>query len=337
MWVNMKPYSIQFYNPIAVPYTVGITGIDDAIDQKRLVHQIIPGHHITINVFPQLVLSSADFNAYDLSTRQCKLKHEVEGLNFLNGYTRRGCELECAMKKAVAFCRCLPWNYPNNFTSVSMCDMFGAHCFDKIMSDEKFYKQCQNECMEDCEENAFSVWYTSFPLNLEEVCIEGNMIYEHINQTFQQHFAFESYKILVDGGSIPNLIASYVNGSLCRNFVRNYASFVSIQSPSTNIIKSRRERNVSFNDQLGKIGGIIGLFTGMSLLSLANIFLFFYTIIKSLAKDFVQIFSNYSKEGKYVSLKENEQQSPINSLCINCCHGKKIHCNEEHIKNLFVS
>ena len=85
------------------------------------------------------------------------------------------------------------------------------------------------------------------------------------------------------------------------------------------------------------IGGIIGLFTGMSLLGLANIFLLFYIIIKSLAKDFVQIFSNYNEEGKYVSLKENVQQSPINALSINCCDGKKIHCNEEHIKNLFVS
>ena len=79
------------------------------------------------------------------------------------------------------------------------------------------------------------------------------------------------------------------------------------------------------------------MFTGMSLLGLANIFLFFYTIFKSLAKDCVQIFSNFNEEGKYVSLKENEQQRPINALCINCCHGKKIHCNEENIKNLFVS
>ena len=80
-----------------------------------------------------------------------------------------------------------------------MCDMFGAHCFDKVISDEIFYKQCQDDCFEDCEEMALTMWHTIFPLNLEEVCKEGNIIYQHIDETFGKHFAFESYQTLIEG------------------------------------------------------------------------------------------------------------------------------------------
>ena len=118
-------------------------------------------------------------------------------MSFLTEYSRKGCEFECAVKKAISFCRCLPWNYPNNFTAIPICDTFGAHCFDKIMSDEKFYKQCQDHCLEDCEDTTSAIWHTFLPLNTDEVCKEGQLIYQHLNQTFRKHFAFENYKVSV--------------------------------------------------------------------------------------------------------------------------------------------
>ena len=75
--------------------------------------------------------------------------------------------------------------------------MFGAHCFDKIMSDEKFYKQCQDHCLEDCEDTTTAIWHTFLPLNTDDVCKEGQLIYQHLNQTFRKHFAFENYKVSV--------------------------------------------------------------------------------------------------------------------------------------------
>ena len=162
------------------------------------------------------------------------------------------------------------------------------------------------------------------------------MIYKHIDQTFGKHFAFESYRTLVEGGSIPNLAVSYANGSLCKSFVKNYLSFVSVESPSTSVISSRREKRFSFFDQLGTIGGTLGLFTGMSLLSIADVLLFSYTVIKSIMKDFVQMFSTSDSQGKSVSSKNNEKD-PIHGLCMDCCNKKKIYHNEEHIQNLYVS
>ena len=330
-WINMKPFTQEIYKSIAVPYTVGITQKNNVVDQKTTTFEIKPGHHITVNVLPQLVSSSKEFNGLDLKTRECKLKSESDGLNLLTEYSRKGCELECAAKKAVSFCRCLPWNYPNNFTMIPICDMFGAHCFDKVMSDEKFYKQCQDVCLEDCEEIALKIWNTFFPLNLEEVCKEGSLIHGHLHQTFGKHFAFENYKALIERGSIPDLSTSYSNGSLCKHFVQNYVSFLSIESPSTRVIRSRREKRFSFYDQLGTIGGILGLFTGMSLLSTVEVFFLVDIFINSIVQDIFDLVNGYDSSS---SLMRNNKDPKHET---GCCDRLKTKCNEKQIQNLYVS
>ena len=77
-----------------------------------------------------------------MNLRKCRLPHESDEFTFLNEYTRKGCEFECAAKNAVAVCKCLPWYYPNNHTIFPMCDMFGGLCFNQIMSNEVHYKAC---------------------------------------------------------------------------------------------------------------------------------------------------------------------------------------------------
>ena len=90
----------------------------------------------------------------------------------------------------------------------------------------------------------------------------------------------------MEKGSLPELATQFRNGSLCKEYIRNYVSFVSVESPTTSVIKSKREKRISFNDQLGTIGGTLGLFTGMSLLSIVEILFLIlnlvYTILKTI-------------------------------------------------------
>ena len=124
----------------------------------------MPGQHIVIHVLPKIIDAANEFKLLPLSTRKCMLSQETQGFKFLIEYSRKGCELECAAQKAVSFCKCLPWYYPNNFTVLPMCDMFGSHCFDRIMSDQSFYKKCQQWCKEECQEISLTKWATIFPL-----------------------------------------------------------------------------------------------------------------------------------------------------------------------------
>ena len=166
--MNMESYSRQSYGMVHTPYNLGITQKNNQVDQKTSMFKVMPGHHISIYVQPKIVDASDEFKSLPLFTRNCKLPQETQGFNFLNEYSRKGCELECAAQKAVSFCKCLPWYYPNNFTVLPMCDMFGSHCFDRIMSDQSFYKKCQNWCKEECQEISLTTWATIFPLGTNQ-------------------------------------------------------------------------------------------------------------------------------------------------------------------------
>ena len=55
---------------------------------------------------------------------------------------------------------------------------------------------------------------------------------------------------------------------------------VNVESPTSSVIKSSRETRVTFLDQLGTIGGTLGLFTGMSILSMVEVGFFIISFFR---------------------------------------------------------
>ena len=197
----------------------------------------------TENEDPRLVTTSIEFDGLKLNhQRKCKLTHETEGFMFLNQYSRKGCELECAAKTAISICKCIPWFYPNDYNNWPMCDMFGAYCFELIMGDDAYYKKCPSQCLTDCKETEFILFFSSTPLDLNSVCGFGNFHQEHFKHDFKKHFAFLNYQTLIKNGSIPDLATSLSNDSLCKKYVENYVAFVSVQGAKSLYI-SRTESN----------------------------------------------------------------------------------------------
>ena len=126
---------------------------------------------------------------------------------------------------------------------------------------------------------------TYVPINAVDLCKEGSFFKKHLIHSFRQHFAFKNYETLVTGdGQIPDLQASMANGSLCYQFVEKFIAMVNVESPTSSVAKSAREPRVTFMDQLGTIGGTLGLFTGMSLLSMIEIVFFLHAFLKSFSK-----------------------------------------------------
>ena len=271
MWLNLKPSTTQLYGSKAIPYNIGISNPGNVVDQKRNTIRVRPGEETQINVIPRVVETSEDYNGLPLDQRRCKLSHETEGLNFLTSYTRIGCEMECAMEQAISICQCIPWYYPNEDEGIPMCEMFGAFCFDIIMSEDSYYRDCKFRCLTDCHETAYIVLPEYFPINEEEVCFDDTFHGHYFKRNFQKHFAFHNYKALVENGSIPDLVTSFANGSLCKDYIRNYAALVTINSPSSKIIITKRDKSTFFYDRIGTFPGTFGLFVGMSFISFAEL------------------------------------------------------------------
>ena len=308
MWMNLKPYTAQSHNAMATKYTIGISDKKNFIDQQRDMIYLKPGHHLMIKVMPRLVRTTKDFNELQRSQRNCKLSKETEGFSFLKQYSRKGCEFECAVKVAIPICKCIPWYYPNDFDEWPICNMFGGHCFEIMMEDSKYYQKCKKQCISDCHETTYMVIWSTFELELDSTCNGRGFHNYHFKQTLRKHFAFHNYKTLVEGGSIPELSQSYNNGSLCREYVKNYGAFVSVEGGHTRIIATNRDRRIFFYDQLGTFGGTLGLFFGMSVISFFEVAFLILSLTKALINTFmvgpqkIKRFFGYSEKKDYPSL-----------------------------------
>ena len=272
MWLNLKHYTNQLYNFKSMRYTIGITGQNELVDQKRNVITIRPGQQTAIKVIPRLVRTSSGHNDLRLDQRRCKLSEERDGLEFFNNYTRIGCETECAIKKAISICKCLPWHYPSDFKTWPLCDMFGSHCFEEIMSVDNNYLDCKFRCLKDCQETEYILLPAVYPINYKTACRPTSYLYKHFEHNFRKHFAFRNYKILVKEGIVPPYMSyGLSNGTFCMEYFQNYVAFVTVDGPSSAVILTERDKSLYFYDILSTLGGHFGLFCGMSLLGFAEI------------------------------------------------------------------
>ena len=141
--------------------------------------------------------------------------------------------------------------------------------------------------MRDCEETAFMVIPSSFPLDLNYLCFYKGFLVQHFEKNFNKHFAFKRYQILVEGGSISDLVTSFTNGSLCKDYARNYVSFVRVESPISKILFTKKDRRIYFYDQLGTFGGTFGLFMGVSVISMFEVCFLVFHIVVAIIKLFM--------------------------------------------------
>ena len=257
----MRPFTNQRYGPKTLAYRIGVTKQNTFFDQKISTHKLRPGFHTTVQVIPKILETSLDFDSLDLETRKCKLSHETKGFRLFKEYSRKGCEIECAARKASMYCQCLPWNYPNNFTVFQMCDMFGGFCFNEIMSNEYYYKDCQSECIVDCKEISLSIWQSTVPLNIHELC-KGSYFDSYFKQNFESLFAFESYQLIIQGHSPSHLSTALANGSLCLTYLEKYVSLVTIESPTKSVTKSMKDISTTFNDKIAIVGSLLTIYLG---------------------------------------------------------------------------
>ena len=176
---------------------------------------------------------------------------------------------------------------------------------DYIALDETYYRQCKAQCLKDCQETEYIVFWSIVPIDLDSMCNEGGFHHQYFQKNYRKHFAFHNYKTLVNGGSIPDLRTSLNNGSLCKEYMRNFVAFVSVEGPSTKIIATNRDRRIFFYDQLGTFGGTMGLFVGMSVISFFEVGFLLIYLIMAPVKSIFNFASGIDSE------REEEEREPL--------------------------
>ena len=66
----------------------------------------------------------------------------------------------------------------------------------------------------------------------------------------------------------------------CEHFVKNNVAYVTIEAANDEVLHSKRDIRVTFTDQLGTIGGTLGLLSGMSIISFIEVLCFFQNLAR---------------------------------------------------------
>ncbi|XP_058837402.1 pickpocket protein 28-like [Topomyia yanbarensis] len=206
----------------------------------------VPLHQeVIISVKPQMITTSDGLRHYAPHRRQCYFNHERR-LKYFQVYTQQNCKLECITNYTLNLCGCVKFSMPRD-AQTKVCGASKIECYNEAEDelagqevrhsvDKKSTQRSTCDCLPACT----SVQYDA----------------EISQADFDWKNLFRAYKSPLD--EFPGL-------QLAR---------LTIYFKESQFITSKRSELYGVTDFLANCGGLLGLFMGMSLLSLAEIIYF---------------------------------------------------------------
>ncbi|XP_031635398.1 pickpocket protein 28-like [Contarinia nasturtii] len=193
---------------------------------------------IYISVKPNVITTSKGLRNYSPKDRGCYFKSERK-LRFFNAYGQQNCDIECAANFTLASCGCVKFSMPR-INTTKVCTIADNPCYfnaDDEFSKNLIVKKCN--CLPDC---------TSITYDTE------------ISQAQNLHSAEEI------------ALKAALNES-----TNNYNSRVLISFKENDFISINRKEAYTLADFVASCGGLLGLFLGVSLLSIVE-FIYYFTL-----------------------------------------------------------
>ncbi|RZF47249.1 hypothetical protein LSTR_LSTR004958 [Laodelphax striatellus] len=212
---------------------------------------------VVLAVKPNMMTTSSNLLSYSPKGRQCFFPHERK-LLFFKVYTQRNCELECLTNYTLKSCGCVSYYMPRAKDTL-ICGSESKNCtgyaYEKMI-DEEITVTLKNKGDTTCN------------------CLQSCTSLEYEAETSQATFDWEKQMMAYEVNmSDPDLLDS--------TFSR-----LSIYYKDAQFITSHRSELYGLADFLAGCGGLLGLTSGFSILSLVEI-IYYLTL---------RLCNNYSQE-----------------------------------------
>lgn len=234
---ELQGFQITFHNPAEFP-TV----------RKNFY---LAGHNeiAYYNVNPDMITTSNSLKKYSIRKRQCYFDGE-RNLKFFNIYTQNNCALECIANYTLNKCGCVTlWMVRLNDTRV--CTLKDYDC----------YYSAEDEVFEDMNEDIESSVESSDE-RLPENC-------NCLPSCTSLNYNVESSQVL---SYVEQLIASLGNtNNVTLSLAGIEATIINIQFKENQFFYSQRNELYDWGDFIANCGGLMGLFMGVSLVSIIEI------------------------------------------------------------------
>ncbi|XP_022217735.2 pickpocket protein 28 [Drosophila obscura] len=174
--------------------------------------------------------------------RQCLFGNEKE-LIFYKTYTRLNCENECMAGYLYVSCACIPFDYPQIYSNATTCGVKDTFCLRRAQQAaiRPGWVKCRQQCLPSCFDLSYLASGFAFPLATSKFQL-SNPLVESINKSY-----------LSENIAVINV---YYRESVYYGNMKN--------------------AYVGLTEFLSNIGGVMGLFMGFSVISLAEIFYFLF-------------------------------------------------------------
>uniref|UniRef100_A0A182QS19 Pickpocket n=1 Tax=Anopheles farauti TaxID=69004 RepID=A0A182QS19_9DIPT len=211
---------------------------------------------VIISVKPQMITTSDGLRDYTPERRQCFFNHERQ-LKYFKVYTQQNCELECITNYTLHRCGCVKFSMPRD----DQTDVCGASKID-----------CYNDAEDDLlEEDVKYIVDKSRDFRAKCNCLPACTSVQYDAEISQADFDWKS------------LFAAF-RQTLGEQDGAQFAR-LTIYFKEAQFITSKRSELYGVTDFLANCGGLLGLFMGVSLLSLAELIYFCsirpFTILRS--------------------------------------------------------
>ena len=270
---NPRPIKIGLHDPVSLA---------DLTTSSIVVK---PKHVTTILITPQRIESSDEVKQIPNELRKCNFFNEVEESSIFSIYSQKNCRYECRLKMAFERCHCIPWDFPHWESSQPICNRFSRKCFMDQMKNTMAVKNCS--CPNDCSTTRYSYSVSSNPISKEELC-------NHLLRDYKLHWI--SHHALIRRFNEIEMGRNFEYNEICEKSSNSFA-VVKFEIADQFVTKVKYTPRVTLADTLSNIGkvilssvciiiyfpffslgGTLGLFGGVSVLSLFEIIYWIYRL-----------------------------------------------------------
>ncbi|EAT48395.1 AAEL000582-PA [Aedes aegypti] len=211
-------------------------------------HYIQVGTENRIVVTPKLSDASYLIRKTSQETRQCVFASEAN-LSYFRTYSRNNCEMECEARLIQDNCGCVLYYMPKLEEDNKICSKADAGCYEKIRSSiaQTANNTLSCSCLPGCFEISYSIDRSSADLCVGKFRVRENLL--DVNDSYARE----------------NIALVYIFFS--ETYFRSFS----------------KGELIGFTEFLSNVGGLLGLFMGFSLISLAEV-IYFITLRPLFAK-----------------------------------------------------
>uniref|UniRef100_A0A182PBQ5 Pickpocket n=1 Tax=Anopheles epiroticus TaxID=199890 RepID=A0A182PBQ5_9DIPT len=212
---------------------------------SKQYYRVPLSQEVIISVKPQMITTSDGLRDYTPERRQCFFNHERH-LKYFKVYTQQNCELECITNFTLHKCGCVKFSMPRD----NLTDVCGASMI-------KCYNDAEDELL---EEDVKYIVDKSHDYRAKCNCLPACTSVQYDAEISQADLDWKSLF-----AAFKQTLGDQGDGQFAR---------LTIYFKETQFITSKRSELYGVTDFLANCGGLLGLFMGVSLLSLAELIYF---------------------------------------------------------------